>query len=492
MTGVRGTTKKPYHREAACTRTNHVNKCTECETIENELNDGPAPALTVTANDDSETTPSDDRTESKQLESPLTAVTKGSSENVWQVSNIEKYDTFSKLNLSPITVLSSHDDSTLTTAESMINTGIDSSSFIVLKNDEHFFPNITTSGTSITSQNNLFHSKHSAAGDNHRPCYDCCFCNPTLHQRNDNSSPKTCNYCSTCHRSSRENVTAADNIRRQRSKNIKRLNNGTADRSATAATTTTTTTTERLYESHFRSDHKHTRTRSRDSGVISTNCTRRSNRKIREITPAPDDVINGNVAEPQQPVTEVNANKMQSKSSNLHAANGDGQTTTTTTTAGKKSSIPKLPPCEWSSNSYDTNTNPSTTSSSTSTNGSSPRLHRSRHGHQNSKSVPNLPTAERQSNASKVRKSSTTKSRTNSRFQHFYGNENACDREQAIVSAVDTKKVNNQQGKAVCFPVPPFCYRQFVFQSHVLLHIASFIIIITFVCLGRAVCQCDN
>lgn len=439
VTGVRGTTKKPYHRKSKCTETNHVNKCAECETIENELNSNESIANdNIDCNEHAKDT---EQSESKRRDcnlaqavvQPMVAVT-GPSENVWQVGNIEKYDTFSKLNLSPITIVSSRDDG-VTTGDSTINTGIDSTSFIVLRNDEHlthFFPNIRTTDTSTTSGNNLFHSKNSSATDNHRPCYDCCFCNPALHHRRDDNLPKTCNYCSSCHQTTRRDETPA-NIQYQQASNVNQLNNGTTDRSTTAAT-------ERLYENRFRSNHKHIRTRSRESGLISTNCTKRSNRKIRQIAPAVDDVTNGNATqtETQQP-TEI---REKTKNNNLRETNETQKT-------NKKSSIPKLPPCDWSSNSCDTNTNPST-SSSTSTTGSSPRM-RCR---QDSKSVPNLPVADRNHNLTKLKSSSTklknssTKFRTNSRYQHFYGNGDATnDADRTIVDSTDSKKLNNQQGK---------------------------------------------
>lgn len=429
VTGVRATTKKPYHRKPKCTHANHVNKCAECETIENELNGKESSADVIV--DDSKCPKDAEENESKRKEcnleqamlQPLVAVN-GPSENVWQVGSIEKYDTFSKLNLSPITILSSRDDG-LATGDSTINTGIDSTSFIVLRNDEHlthFFPNITNTGTSTTSGNNLFYAKNSGAADNHRPCYDCCFCNPALHQRRDaNNSPKTCNYCSSCHQTRRDETPT--NVRYQQPTNVNQLNNGTTDRSTTA-------TTERLYESRFRSNHKHTRTRSRESGLVSTNCTKRSNRKVRQIAPATvDDVTNGNA-------TQIDV-KEQTKTKNNNI-----RETNETQNASKKSSIPKLPPCEWSSNSCETNTNPST-SSSTSTTGSSPRT-RCR---QDSKSVPNLPAADRSQKMEKS-KNSSSKSRTNSRYQHFYGNGDADDDDKAaVVNSTESKKVNNQQGE---------------------------------------------
>lgn len=447
VTGVRATTKKPYQRKPKCTSTHHVNKCAECETIENELNVNESSANEKVESKDR--TKQSDRNESKRNDCNLaqavvqpmtTTAANRPSENVWQVGNIEKYDTFSKLNLSPITILSSRDDG-LATSDSTINTGIDSTSFIVLRNDEHltqFFPNITTTGTSTTSGDNLFYSKNSGTADNHRPCYDCCFCNPALHHRRDDSSPKTCNFCSSCHQTRREETPA--NMRYQQQTNINQLNNGATDRSTTA-------TTERLYESRFRSNHKHVRTQSRETGLVSTNCTKRSNRKIRQITPATDDVTNGNATQSEPQPTEIRE-KSKTKNNNIRETNE-------TQKANKKSSIPKLPPCEWSSNSCETNTNPST-SSSTSTTSSSPRM-RSR---QNSKSVPNLPVADRNQNLPKS-KNSSTKSRMNSRYQHFYGSGDVNDDDRAVANPTDAKKLNNQQGE-----LPPIASMPFGHRSH--------------------------
>lgn len=439
VTGVRATSKKPYHRKPKCTNTNHLNKCTECDTIENELNMNESSAKENV--ECIERARKSEKHESKRKDCNLAqavvqpmAMVNGPSENVWQVGNIEKYDTFSKLNLSPITILSSCDDG-LATGDSTINTGIDSTSFIVLRNDEHltqFFPNISTTATSTTSGNNLFYSKSSGVADDHRPCYDCCFCNPALHHRCEGSSPKTCNYCSSCHQTGRNELPA--NVQHQQPTNVNQLNNGNTDRSSTTAT-------ERFYESRFRSNHKHVRTRSRESGLVSTNCTKRSNRKIRQIAPATDDMTNGNDTQTEPQPTEVRE-KTKRKEKNVRETDENGPK------ANKKSTIPKLPPCEWSSNSFETNTNAST-SSSTSTNGSSPRM-RCR---QDSKSVPNLPMADRNQNLTKS-KNASTKSRTNSRYQHFYGNDDANDEDRAVVNSTDSKKLNNQQGE---MPAPkPF------------------------------------
>lgn len=426
VTGVRGTSKKPYQRKPKCSNTNHVDKCAECETIEKELNLNESP---VNEEHKKETESKD----TKQKDCNLTEATVqpiaaayGPSENVWQVDNIEKYDTFSKLNLSPITILSSRDDGAAATGNSTstIDTGIDSTSFIVLRNDEHlthFFPNITTTGTSTTSGNNLFYSKNSSASENQRPCFDCCFCNPALHHRN-NTSPKTCNYCSSCRQTRRDDATPANDPFSQPTTNINQLNNGATDRG-------TTHSNERLYESRFRSNHKHVRTRSRESGIVSTNCTRHSNRKVRQIAPATDDVTNGNAKHAEQP------QPTEPKNNNIRETQNETEKTS------KKSSIPKLPPCEWSSNSCETNTNPPT-SSSTSTDGSSPRMRR----RQDSKSVPNLPMANRNQNLPKP-KNSSTKTRTNSRYQHFYGDGETNDVDKAVVNSTDSKKANIQQGE---------------------------------------------
>lgn len=442
VTGVRASSKKPYHRRPKCTNTSHINKCAECETIENELNLNES-----STNENIEynkhrhelqpnKTMRKDCNLAQAVVQPMASVN-GASENVWQVGNIEKYDTFSKLNLSPITILSSRDDG-LATGDSTINTGIDSTSFIVLRNDEHlthFFPNITTTGTSTASGNNLFYSKNSSADNLHRPCYDCCFCNPTLHHRRDDSSPKTCNFCSSCNHTRRDETST--NSRYQQPTNVNPLHNGTSERSSTAAT-------ERLYESRFRSNHKHVRTRSRESGTVSTNCTKRSNRKIRQIAPSSEDLTNGNVPQTDQQPEMKEKFKEKTNKNNNNCETIDGQKT-----SSKKSSIPKLPPCEWSSNSCETNENPST-SPSTSTTDSSPRM-RSRH---DSKSVPNLPVADRNQNATKTR-NAPTKSRTNSRYQHFYGNGNgnANDEDRAMVKSNDSKKSNNQQGRNKPFTI---------------------------------------
>lgn len=374
--------EKPYRKNARCSAQNHLaESCAECDMIEKDLQEVKKPEnekqkdeKLITDNEAAQES-NGNKIDANQME--LVKYQLQPNENVWQVSNIDKYDTMGKFNLSSATTQSS------------INTsGVDSTSFVILhdENVPHFLPNITATGSEhSTVRNGYYPSKRS--GPFNRPCDDCCFCNPNLHQNRYNgveSSPKKCNFCSSRQQSSQ---TTPNNSMRFPTKNETQPNE-TSTRSSTAPT-------ERIYESKYRSSHTHVRTHSRESDTINTQCTKKTNRLVRRsVQNGIDDILNGNTkVEKTSPNVELNETK-----------------------AKKKSSIPKLPPPtqnDW--NSMDTSTSPSSSLSTGSSNKSNRR--------QDSKSVPNLPKAERWQHT-EVNGNTKTKARTNSRFQEFYGNDN--------------------------------------------------------------------
>lgn len=436
VTGVRSmdlTSKRPYiKKQTHCLNPDHLlTHCAECEVIENELkineltltenikNDNEiakkkSPELKNSNNMAMDEVKQEDDGDKGHAQLIKPVARSNGNENVWQVGNIEKYDTFSKLNLSPITILSAREDE-----NRLIKTlkpSIDNTSFIILhesENSTNFFPNITSTSNgndTSTAGNTFVYSKHSNNANNH-PCYDCCFCNPELHHRHNqnDSSPKTCNFCSSRHQTARQSTPTT--FRNQRNH----------DTGCDTGRSSTAPPIERLYESKFRSNHTHISTRSRESDTVSMKCTKKTNRKIRKIVPVDGDLTNGNIEKTKKKEKEKMSESTANKQNNNKSK--------------KKSAIPKLPPYhEWSSNSVDTSTSPTSSSIST---GSSPRAGR----RQDSKSVPNLPTADRWQNLSNI-KNPMTKDRKNSRYQEFYGNETD---EQRMAKVKPTTEAKSQQ-----------------------------------------------
>lgn len=163
-------------------------------------------------------------------------------DNVWQVEDIKNY------NPDQIKSPESRPVETVTPAT---NLDVDSTSFIVLRDDDNEMLKETKMEESLPNSRDR--------------CVDCCFCNPDLHRRDGASSAASCNFC---------------NKRKVSSKSRE--------------TETKSTNTARVYESLSKSDHTHIRTKSKDSDTVSLKCTRTSSR-IRRIIP--DDALNGNLCE---------------------------------------------------------------------------------------------------------------------------------------------------------------------------------------------------
>lgn len=385
VTGNRGgdaAEEKPFRKHARCSAQNHfVAPCRECESIEKNLKHENHTRF----NKDKETTELNSNGADEQLflMAIMPCFHSTDNDNVSHVAHIDKYDTIGKFSMSPITVCSAN----ALTNHSALKFGLDSSSFIILndenENDSHFFTNFTTTGE--TDQTPMQNDAHQSKMENtfDRPCDDCCFCNPSLHNKRRNgteNSPKNCNFCSSRQQSTQ--TTPATSTRLQdEGKSINKA------------------PMERIYESKYRSNHTHIRTHSKESDTINTQCTRKTNKKIRKTLLCGSEYqINAN--------TDLTRNK---------AAEENGNDVYDNKTTKQKSSIPKLPPAnaDWITNSKESATSPSSSNST----GSSTKSHR----RQDSKSVPNLPRPERWQNSSPNPNIKTQKSRTNSRYQHFYG-----------------------------------------------------------------------
>lgn len=426
ITGHRGgdaAKEQPFRKHARCSARNHFDApCSECDSIENNIRqeDNASPKKQATLDVKAKVNKSDEKLHLLAIK-PINHST--SNENVWQVTDTEKYDTTGKFMISPLTVCSSQGASTLT-SNSALKFGVDNTSFIILhdenENASHFLPNITNDSDQSGIRNENYPSK---IGQNtfERPCDDCCFCNPTLHHKRRNGkeqSPKRCNFCSSRQQSTQ--TTPATSTRCQEKSQIE---NGDAE-----TTARTSAPMERIYESKFRSNHTHIRTHSRESDTINTQCTKKTNKKVRKtLLNSSDDRLNAN----HETTTRNNPEE-----SNVNEINGNRSTK-------QKSSIPKLPPAidnNWIMNSMDSATSP-TSSNST---GSSTKSHR----RQDSKSVPNLPRPEPRQNTETSPNSRPQKTRMNSRYQNFYGNGSG-SAEQVAVTSSESKPKSKPTGKLI-------------------------------------------
>lgn len=236
--------------------------CSECHNIDVELN----MELNSIELQSNATEPNDvnsAKNESNNLNAPETVenVCEGvkpncaQDENVWQVEDIKNYTSMKLHSPEP------QPDVPITSTE------IDTTSFIVLKDDE----NVALKNAKIDE----------ILPNSRDRCIDCCFCNPDLHRRDGASSAASCNFC---------------NKRRQSSK--------------TRETETKSTNTARMYESLSKSDHTHIKTKSKESDTVSLKCTR-TNSRIRRFIP--EDALNGNACED----AEEKPNKNQSSKFDL-------------------------------------------------------------------------------------------------------------------------------------------------------------------------------
>lgn len=411
---------QPFRQHARCSAQTHFDAaCSECESIENNLKKDSklnANAIEMQSTEKSVALPSNHST---------------SNENVWQISHADKYDTTEKFLLHPITVCSAQDKSSLESI-SPLKFGVDSTSFIILhdenENASHFLPNITSNESNQSTNRNVGYPPK-VQNKFERPCDDCCFCNPSLHhkhRRNGNEhSPKRCNFCSSRQQSTQ--TTPATTIRQQ--EHTQPLNNDADTTSRSSAPI------ERIYESKYRSNHTHIRTHSKESDTVNTQCTKKTNKKVRKtLLNGNDDRLNANHISPNR------NSVVDGKAEELNGNEPIGKKFETK----YKSSIPKLPAAtnqEWIANSMDSATSPNSTNS-TSTDSST----KSRRKY-DSKSVPNLPKPDRgwPTAAAATDTSPNTKSqktRQNSRYQNFYGNgtNSATDDRTAVTSGESTTK----------------------------------------------------
>lgn len=416
--------EKPFRRHARCSAQNHIDApCSECESIENNLkqeND----ADNVVDKNGATNVNGNQNDEKLHLVAVKASNHSLSNENVWQVAHVDKYDASGKFTLSPLTVCSAQTASALTN-NSCLKFGVDSTSFIVL-NDENenasrFLPNITSTDT---SQNTMRNGIHDSKNTFDRPCDDCCFCNPSLHHKRRNvneATPKKCNFCSSRQQSTQ--TTPATSTRYQ----DKSQSTNDIDASARSSIPM-----ERIYESKYRSNHTHIRTHSKESDTINTQCTKKTNKKVRKT------LLNGSDERLNANSDILNRNK--TEESNGNEINGNKA-------SKQKSTIPKLPPAtsnhEWLNNSMESTTSASSSNST----GSSTKSQR----RQNSKSVPNLPRNDRWQSSETSPNSKQPKTRTNSRYQNFYGNGtgSATDERTAVTTSESKSKSKPPTGNLI-------------------------------------------
>lgn len=270
VTGIRGgdaAKELPFRKHARCSAQNHFDApCSECESIENNIR------MEDTTNNHQQKAiePNVDGNDEKThllVAKPSSHST--SNENVWQLTNVDKYDTTGKFMLNPLTVCSAQGASTITNNNSS-RFGVDSTSFIILRdeneNASHFLPNITnTESDQSGNRNGNYPSKMQNTFE--RPCNDCCFCNPSLHHKRRNGaehSPKRCNFC-TSRQQSTQTTPATSTRCQDKSQFVNNEGEATARSSAPI---------ERIYESKYRSNHTHIRTHSKESDTFNTQCTR--------------------------------------------------------------------------------------------------------------------------------------------------------------------------------------------------------------------------
>lgn len=400
---------QPFRKHARCSAQTHFDAaCSECESIENNLR-------------------KEFKTKAIEEKSHLPAVLPPpSNDNVWQLSHANKYDTAEKFLLNPITVCSSQERGALaSTNTNPLKFGVDSTSFIILQdpNASQFLPNITNvDSNQNTHRGNGGYHTPKVQNQFDRPCDDCCFCNPALHhkhRRNGECSPKRCNFCSSRQQST-QTTPATASMRQQ--DNTQTINKNAESRASAPI--------ERIYESKYRSNHTHIRTHSKESDTVNTQCTKKTNKKVRKtLLNGNDDRMNANHINSDQ-INDSKADKL-----NGNEVNGNASKTKQT-----NSSIPKLPSAttnqqEWMGNSADSITS-STSSNST---GSSTKSRRK----YDSKSVPNLPKSERCPAAETSPNVKSQKIRQNSRYQNFYGNGttgSANDERTTVTSSESTTK----------------------------------------------------
>lgn len=160
--------------------------------------------------------------------------------DIWNVASTRPMDS-NKLALKPVDFMSE---------KSYIkpNTEIDSTSFIVLKNNEDVFDNRSES---IQSNNNHVKPNDEIFNSSQR-CNDCCFCDPDLHKRSRTMSPN-CSYCNrlnskwkaSCSTSQDTNLNIRSNTR-----------------------------PNQTYETLSKSNQSNSQTRFKDSDISRLKCTR--------------------------------------------------------------------------------------------------------------------------------------------------------------------------------------------------------------------------
>lgn len=366
---------QPYRRNAKCSAPHPPETpCNECAAIENDIElEEEKQHVSST-----ETIPMEN-INANNLNDSKPQIASIADKNVWHMPNIPNIGKVDQMYLAPITVCNTQ--ATNNTANETIQSILDNNTAFIVLHDEN------ENATKYPTGNDAFN----------RPCDDCCFCNPNLsHSKKsageEQCSSRKCNFCISSRQQSTQTTPAQYSCCRNQPKLATPSNESNqTDRS----------TTEHIFERKCRSTHSHIRRQVKDSDTINTICTKKLNRTTRKTT----QLINDNA-------TDTNANdtsKANDKTDEMHDLNGNKAR------AHKKTTLPKLPPTSrecWHSHSNDTQT----TSPSSSSNESTSKVQRRR----NSKSVPNLPKAERWPNVEAKCEATKAKDRSNSRYQDFY------------------------------------------------------------------------
>lgn len=303
-------------QQAAVITTNATTtNCIQCWHIENTLlNDlsSNTIASTIIVNDLKKY---DNKSNSKNVETLTEIITQQQQpqqqtaiENVWQVDDVQS---------NPPKI---HYNNTINLDEKSIKSEIDTTSFIILRDDDDVNANeiaektnnslepISATNESISNNQNT----NNGLSSSHSKCDDCCYCNPNLHRNTDPTSEKICNFCKLRKSNTPPQTASSSNPRQHIIK----------DEPETKSTSTNTNHSipeqhtqrgENIYEeSVTKKDHTHVRTKSKDSDTVSLKCTK-INSKIRRFIP--EDLIDANMFPPPQTSNNNNNKKSGNKQS---------------------------------------------------------------------------------------------------------------------------------------------------------------------------------
>lgn len=268
--------------------------CIQCWHIENTLLNDVSPKTNI-GNDIKKTINSSNSiiSTTQQNDQPQTVAL---NESAWQVDDVQ-------INAPKI-----HYNNNANFDEKMMKSEIDTTSFIILRDDDIPITNIdlteTTNETPLNKQSNT-----ELTSSSHSKCDDCCYCNPDLHK----NSETICNFCKLqkSNRSPSQPTTAK--YERETKTTSTNTNNSIP---GDGGEQQQNSHRENIYEeSVTKKDHTHVRTKSKDSDTVSLKCTK-INSKIRRFIP--EDSIDLNMFPPssQQPPPPPPSNNKKSNINN--------------------------------------------------------------------------------------------------------------------------------------------------------------------------------